>query len=264
MLTARTIKLVRSLADHKGRREAGLFVAEGSKCVCDTIEAFTPAYLFATTDWLEAHAGESESAAIRGALIEPCKKAQLRELSSLVATPPAIAVYRLPEPHEVAPELCACELVLALDRVQDPGNLGTIVRTADWMGVTAIVASKDTVDLYNPKVVQATMGSISRVKVAYVENLAEFLADAAEAGARVFGTFLDGSDIYSAPLAAAGALVMGNEGSGIGPEVAGAVTDRLLISSFPPDRPTGDSLNVATATAIALSQFRSRQMKSRN
>ncbi|MDE6311937.1 MAG: RNA methyltransferase [Muribaculaceae bacterium] len=264
MLTTKTIKLVRSLAEHKGRREAGLFVAEGSKCVCDTLEAFEPAMLFATEDWLAAHAAQAESALGRGAVVEPCKKGQLRELTSLTATPPVIAVYRIPEAPAVEADLCARELLLVLDRVQDPGNLGTIMRTADWFGVSTIVASKDTVDQYNPKTIQATMGSISRVRVAYVEDLGEFLSEAAECGARIFGTFLDGADIFAAPLGATGALVMGNEGSGIGAAAGACVTDRLLIPSFPPERSTGESLNVATATAIALSQFRSRQLKSRN
>ncbi len=264
MITARLIKLVRSLADHKGRREERLFVAEGSKCVCDTIGFFRPSRLFATPDWLEAHPAEAASAVERGAVVEECKKGQLRELSSLTATPPVIAVYHIPD----AAELCGDEwkegLVLALDRVQDPGNLGTIIRTADWMGVSTVVASKDTVDVYNPKVVQATMGAISRVKVVYVESLAEYLEDAAADGARVYGTFLDGENIYTASLGATGIVVMGNEGSGICPAVASTVGERLLIPSFPPERPTSESLNVATATAIVLSQFRSRQMKSRN
>lgn len=264
MLTTRTIKLVRSLAEHKGRREEGLFVAEGSKCVRDTFRDFEPVFLFATVDWMEANPELMALARERGAVIEECRKGQLRELSSLVATPPVIAVYRIPQAPEVEPALCARELVLVLDRVQDPGNLGTIIRTADWMGVTTIVASQDTVDCYNPKVVQATMGSISRVKVCYVRELDEFLDEALEAGAPVWGTFLDGNDIYHSALGATGALVMGNEGSGISAAVAERVTHRLLIPSFPPERPTGESLNVATATAIALSQFRSRQLKSRN
>lgn len=264
MLTTKIIKLVRGLAEHKTRREERLFVAEGSKCVCDTLEAFTPAMLFATQDWLDAHPAEAEHAAARGAQVEPCKKGQLRELSSLTATPPVIAVYRMPDAAEAGPDVCAQELVLALDRVQDPGNLGTIIRTADWMGVSTIIASKDTVDVWNPKVVQATMGAISRVKVVYTADLADFLADAADCGAAVYGTFLDGESIYTAPLSATGVIVMGNEGSGIGEAVAATVTERLLIPSFPPERPTSESLNVATAAAIALSQFRSRQMKSRN
>lgn len=264
MITAKLIKLVRSLADHKGRREERLFVAEGSKCVRDTIGAFRPAWLFATPDWLEAHPEERAGALERGAVVEECKKGQLRELSSLTATPPVIAVYHIPE----APETCDDDwkegLVLALDRVQDPGNLGTIIRTADWMGVTTVVASKDTVDVYNPKVVQATMGAISRVKVVYVDSLAEYLEDASSEGAQVYGTFLDGENIYTASLGATGIIVMGNEGSGICAAVESTVGERLLIPSFPPDRPTSESLNVATAAAIVLSQFRSRQMKSRN
>lgn len=261
MITTKTIKLVQSLADHKGRREAGLFVAEGSKCVCDTLGAFKAFRLFATRDWLEAHPREAALAMDSGALVEECKKGQLRELSSLTATPPVIAVYHIPEAALAEPETCAHELVLALDRVQDPGNLGTIIRTADWMGVTTVVASKDTVDIYNSKVVQATMGAISRVRVAYVPDLADFLSEASGCGAEVYGTFLNGENIYTSALGTCGVIVMGNEGSGICEAVASTVTRRLLIPPYPGNRPTSESLNVATATSIVLSQFRSRQQR---
>lgn len=264
MLTAKTIKQIRSLADHKGRREEGLFVAEGSKCVCDTLEGFTPKFIFCTEDWSSIRRDEVKYAESKGARIEICKKGQLRELSSLVATPPVIAVYEIPEKYHIEPALCKCELVLALDRVQDPGNLGTIIRTADWMGIRSIVASKDTVDMYNPKVVQASMGAITRVKVSYTEDLADFLEEAREEGCNVYGTFLDGENIYSASLDPAGAIVLGNEGSGISDRVAAYISRRLFIPPFPPDALTSESLNVATACAITVSQFRQRQFKSRN
>lgn len=260
MLTTKIIRLVKSLADHKGRREEGMFVAEGSKSVCDTIDAFRPLRLFATEEWLVAHPREEALAVAAGAVVELCKKGQLRELTSLVATPPVIAVYALPEPPEADPEDARSGLVLALDRVQDPGNLGTILRTADWFGVRSVVASKDTVDQYNPKAVQSSMGSISRMRVAYVESLADYLEEVSESGAPVYGTFLDGKDIYTSPLTETGVVLMGNEGSGIGPSAAAAVTHRLRIPNFPPDSPTGESLNVAIATAVTLAEFRRRSL----
>lgn len=264
MVTAKTIKLIRGLAEHKNRREENLFVAEGSKCVSDTLPGFDPVFLFCTEDWAVIHPEEIKSAEQKGAHIELCKKGQLRELSSLVATPPAIAVYHIPEKKNVAPEICLNELVVVLDRVQDPGNLGTIIRTADWMGIHSIVASKDTVDMYNPKVVQASMGAITRVKVTYVENLAIFLDEVEGCGANIYGTFLGGENIYSAALSPTGAIILGNEGSGISPEIEACVNRKLFIPPFPQDADTSESLNVATACAIVLSQFRSRQMKSRN
>lgn len=161
-----------------------------------------------------------------------------------------IAVYRIPELS--APDFSG--LVVALDCVQDPGNLGTIMRVADWMGVHTILASTDTVDCYSPKVVQATMGAISRVRVHYCN-----LSDVLRGKDHVYGTFLDGSNIYDAALSPSGIVVMGNEGKGISPEVASTVTHRLRIPSFPPDVPTSESLNVAVATAITLAEFRRRQ-----
>jgi TrmH family RNA methyltransferase len=149
-------------------------------------------------------------------------------------------------------------LVLALDRVQDPGNLGTIIRVADWMGVDTIIASRDTVDVFNPKVVQATMGAIARVKVHYVD-LPQFLSSLTDIP--IYGTFLDGTNIYTTPLSPTGIVIMGNEGQGISPEVEKLVNAKILIPSYPPERPTSESLNVATATAITLAEFRRQLLK---
>ena len=146
------------------------------------------------------------------------------------------------------------ELSLALDGVQDPGNLGTIIRIADWFGITHIYCSQDTADVYNPKVVQATMGSIARVKVEYGNLLA--LVESLPADVPVYGTLLDGDNIYQQQLENRGLIVMGNEGKGISPALAKKVNRRLLIPNFPEGRATADSLNVAIATAITCSEFR--------
>ncbi len=145
-------------------------------------------------------------------------------------------------------------LNLALDGVQDPGNLGTIIRIADWFGIENIYCSPETADVYNPKVVQATMGSIARVKVLYGDLMALFASLPADVP--VYGTLLDGEDIYAQQLDNRGFIVMGNEGKGISPELTQRVNRRLLIPNFPPERPTADSLNVAIATAITCSEFR--------
>lgn len=149
-------------------------------------------------------------------------------------------------------------MILALDSVQNPGNLGTIIRLADWFGITRILASRGTADVFNPKVVQATMGALVRVSVTYVDNLAATLKGC---GVPVLGTFLNGRNLYEAKditLTPRPIVVMGNEGAGISPEVEATITDRILIPSFPPGRSTSESLNVAMATGIIISELTRR------
>lgn len=243
---------IASLAEIKGRRKIGAFMAEGTKCVLDTIGAFAVRHIIATPAWLAAHRLPEDTDIIEA------NRGEIGEMSSMSLAPDVIAVYELPEPAAFHADDTATQLIVALDRVQDPGNLGTIMRTADWMGITTVIASNDTVDCFNPKVIQATMGAISRVRVVY-GDLPVMLAEAAGTGAEIYGTFLDGDNIYSSQLSLNGIVVMGNEGRGISPQVAATVTRRLLIPPYPAGRPTSESLNVATATAIVLSQFRSRQ-----
>lgn len=247
MLTAAQRKLIGSLADVKGRRRAGLFAAEGTKCVLDTLGVFVLRHLLATPAWIEAHGD------VGGA--EPVSREMLCSLSALTLAPDVIAVYELPEPHVFEPSALDGRLILALDRVQDPGNLGTLMRTADWMGIDTVLASTDTVDCFNPKCIQATMGAISRVRVVYGDLPAMLTQLSRE---RVCGTFLGGENIYTAQLPPDGVIVLGNEGRGVSDAVAACVGRRLLIPSYPPERPTSESLNVATAGAIAMSVFRSR------
>lgn len=246
-------KTIASLASARHRRAEGLFVAEGSKCVLDTLGAFRLRHLLATDEWFAVHL---EQASLPQA--ETVRHTDLERMSSLSTPPPVLAVYELPEAPG-APDIDDGELVLALDCVQDPGNLGTIVRVADWMGVTRIVASPDTADIFGAKAVQATMGAVARVAVHYAP-LAPLLAGV-RAACPVYGTFLDGENIYTTGLTAGGVLVMGNEGRGISPQVAACVTRRITIPSWPEGRPTSESLNVGTATAIALAQFRSRMFQ---
>lgn len=250
-LTRRLMREFASLDDAKGRRRTGLFVAEGTKCVLELAARFACGYLFALPDWLAEHSAE-----ISVATAVEAKPQTLRELTRLTATPPVIAFFRLPEPEQEPPaDYVLDNLVVALDRVQDPGNLGTILRTCDWMGVHTVVASTDCVDAFNPKAVQSTMGALSRVNIIYTD-LPQWLSSLGVA--QVYGTFLDGDNIYRSELTRGGVLVMGNEGRGISDAVAACVSRRLLIPSWPPGAEAVESLNVATATAIALSQFRSR------
>ena len=153
-----------------------------------------------------------------------------------------------------------CQLSLALDGIQDPGNLGTIIRMADWFGIDHIICSEDTVDAWNPKVIQATMGSIARVRIIY-QDLNE-LIDSLPPDFPVYGTLLDGNDLYAEKLTPHGLIVMGNEGNGISEEIRKKINRRLLIPHFPEDRATADSLNVAIATAITCAEFRRQQRQS--
>ena len=264
MISKNKIKYIRSLELKKNRNKEGKFVAEGFKVVDDLL-ALQPADLIvATQEWLhDKHLADQTE------VIEVTEE-ELKKVSFLQHPQQVLAVFRQDtgcnkqdsnSSQEEAEEknfgfskINTQELSLALDGVQDPGNLGTIIRIADWFGITHIYCSQDTADVYNPKVVQATMGSIARVKVEYGNLLA--LVESLPADVPVYGTLLDGDNIYQQQLENRGLIVMGNEGKGISPALAKKVNRRLLIPNFPEGRATADSLNVAIATAITCSEFR--------
>lgn len=230
MISKNKIKLIRSLATKKGRDKARLFVAEGPKVCHDLQEAGFKAALLLDND------------------------EDVCQVSFLQHPQGVLGVFEVPDWPFVKPD--ESELCLALDGVQDPGNLGTIIRVADWFGVRSIYCSTDTADCWNPKVVQATMGSLARVHI-YYTNL-ETLLGSLPADHPVYGTLLDGQNIYQEPLTPHGIIVMGNEGNGISPAIRSSVNRRLLIPSYPKDSPTAESLNVAIATALTLGEFRRR------
>lgn len=242
--------MIASLGSLKGRKETGCFIAEGTKCVIDTWNYFSCRYLLATSQWIDENAQKLPSA-----MPITVKRSDIEKMSQLSTPSNVIAVYDIPQIPPLTNNLINDKLTLVLDRIQDPGNLGTIIRVADWFGIENIVCSKDTVDLYNPKVVQATMGAISRVNLHYCD-LTQFLHSHSDIP--IYGTFLDGEDIYSAKLSQHGFIIMGNEGQGISSEVSSLVNHRLLIPSYPQERQTSESLNVGTATAITLAEFRRR------
>lgn len=253
IITNRQMKEFASLDDAKGRRKTGLFVAEGTKCVLEIAETFAAAYVYATRQWIDEH-----STSVGGVSVTEVPLSKLRELTRLSSTPQVIGYFHIPEPAAVPEaDYFANNLVVMLDCVQDPGNLGTILRTCDWMGVRTIIASRDTVDAFNPKVVQATMGGLARTRIVYTD-LPELLASL-DGKVPVYGTFLDGENIYTTQLSATGIVVMGNEGKGISAAVEQHVSHHILIPPYPADSSTVESLNVAIATAITLSQFRARQ-----
>lgn len=264
MISKNKIKYIRSLELKKNRNKEGKFVAEGFKVVDDLL-ALQPADLIvATQEWLHG-----KHLAAQTEVIEVTEE-ELKKVSFLQHPQQVLAVFKqnagcskqdFNNSQEEAEEknfgfskINTQELSLALDGVQDPGNLGTIIRIADWFGITHIYCSQDTADVYNPKVVQATMGSIARVKVEYGNLLA--LVESLPADVPVYGTLLDGDNIYQQQLENRGLIVMGNEGKGISPALAKKVNRRLLIPNFPEGRATADSLNVAIATAITCSEFR--------
>ena len=249
------IKFIRQLEQKKFRRREGLFVAEGTKVVGDLLAHYQPHTVFATDDWLKDHA--SENCHLSSVITEVTDE-ELRRLSFLQHPQQVLALFPIPSTASANYPLSIvnCQLSIALDGVQDPGNLGTIIRIADWFGIEQIFCSEDTVDAWNPKVVQATMGSIARVNINYI-NLSEFL-DTLPTDYPVYGTLLDGDNIYTQPLTPHGLIVMGNEGNGISPEIRQRVNRRLLIPSYRTDD-TAESLNVAIATAVTCAEFRRRQ-----
>lgn len=247
MLSKNKIKFIQSLDRKKVRTECGCFLAEGNKLVEDTLPAFTCRLLVATAQWLQKHPG------VRAGEILECSPDEIARASLMRSPQDVLAVYEMPR-HDLQADVLSRQLVLALDTVQDPGNLGTIVRIADWYGIEDILCSPLCADLYNPKVVQATMGALARVRVHYVD-LVEFLP---RIGTPIYGTFLDGQNIYGQSLTPTGIIVMGNEGNGISPEVRKLVTHSLFLPSYPPGRITSESLNVAIATAVVCAEFRRR------
>ena len=260
-MTQNEIKQIRSLQIKKFRDELNLFVAEGDKCISELSKAFTLVQHFSADN-------------------TPLK--DIERASSLRTPQGSIAVFR--KPQFPLPVIQPDTLYLALDSIQDPGNLGTIIRTADWFGIRDIICSANTADCFSPKVVQATMGALARVRVHYTDlpawltnaqhsTLHTALADRSRRSrdknsqpstlnaqhSTIYGTLLTGKDLYAPdaiPDKRSGIIVMGNEGNGLSPEVRKLITHSLRIPSFPPDAPTSESLNVAIATAIILAHFR--------
>ena len=234
------IKLVRSLASKKGRRESGLFLVEGEKMVSEALDSG----MKVRSVWRSSEIGEDTMA----------------HISALTTPSPALAVVEIPK--DDSPILAGNGLYLALDDIRDPGNMGTILRIADWFGIAGVFASGGCVDLYNPKTVQATMGAIFRVRFRTVD-LCGLCNSVKSQGGSVYGTFLSGRDIYSTPLQDGSVspvvIVIGNESVGISDEVAGCVSERISIPPFPEDRRGSESLNAAIATAVTVAEFRRRR-----
>ncbi len=241
------LKRLKALQQKKFRDETGLFVVEGEKMVDEALKSSFRLREVYRRDEIGAE--------------------KMGRISSLSSPSPTLAVLEKPadiyinEPESLHELYSAGGLFLALDTIRDPGNLGTILRIADWFGINAVFASRDTVDVFNPKVVQATMGAIFRVRMHYVD-LPALSKDFLTAGGHIYGTFLDGANMYSRSLEvgklASAMIVIGNESEGISTEMANLVTEKLYIPPYPADQPGSESLNAAIATAITVAEFRRR------
>ena len=239
MLSKNQIKLITSLQQKKQRFAHQLFFAEGIKGIQELLASnFELVHLYTTQNDFDEVSNDKK------VLLD---EHELKKITALATPNTCLAVFKIPNEKKIIES----GLILALDSIRDPGNLGTILRLCDWFGIGQLICSKETVDIYNPKVVQATMGSIARVNVNYID-LETFISQTQLA---VFGTFMDGTNIYKTDLPQKGIIIMGNEANGISPEIEKLIKNRLTIPRFGTLQKT-ESLNVATATAVILSEFR--------
>ena len=245
MISKAKIKQVQRLEKKKYRDETKLFVAEGNKLVADMIPVFECEWLIARPTWIATQRNLPVKELIEA------DEDDIRKVSLLKNPQDVLAVFRYPS-YRIEAINPSHGLILALDGIQDPGNLGTIIRLADWFGIENVVCSEDTADAFGPKSVQASMGALTRVKIHYT-NLEDFLS---KQDTPLYGTFLDGNNIYDETLSSHGIIIIGNEGNGIRPSIESLVNKRLYIPTFPPTRQRPDSLNAAVAAAIVCAEFR--------
>lgn len=239
MVSKNQIKFITSLQQKKYRYDHQLFFAEGVKVIQELlVSKFELEHLYTTQEDFEEVSKERKT---------HINENDLKKISALAKPNTCLATFKIPNGEKIIEK----GLILALDSIRDPGNLGTILRLCDWFGIDQLICSKDAVDIYNPKVVQATMGSIARVNVNYID-LEAFIS---QTQLPVFGTFMDGNNIYKTKLPQEGIIIMGNEANGISLELEKIIKNKLAIPRFGSLQKT-ESLNVATATAIVLSEFR--------
>lgn len=237
MISKGQIKLITGLQQKKYRSKAGLFAAEGPKVIAELEKEGLK---------LHSHFIVNDET-VQSDKVFKVSELELKKISFLTTANSSLALFKIPETRSLATK----GLTVVLDAVRDPGNLGTIIRLCDWFGVTQLVCSRDTVDCYNPKVVQATMGSIARIPIHYVD-LSEFLDNT---NLPVYAGMMDGTSIYESTLPENAMIVLGNEANGVSSEILSKVTERITIPQFGIRQAT-ESLNVATATAILLSEFK--------
>jgi len=250
LLSKSKIQLIRSLEQKKYRTQHGLFVVEGDKTVREILDSsLTVEYLLAKPEWIEQLPDNKANQIII------INDGDLSQISYLKTPNQAMALVRIPDYQFDLDEITK-GLSLFLDEVQDPGNLGTIIRLADWFGIRHVLCGVGCADPFSPKTIQSTMGAIIRVKTYPTDESFFQLLKNHRTDFPVYGTFLDGENLYNTPLSSQAVIVMGNESKGISDSVEQYVNKRLLIPSYPPGEPTSESLNVATAAAIVCAEFR--------
>ncbi|MFM9987331.1 TrmH family RNA methyltransferase [Flavobacterium sp.] len=239
MVSKNQIKLITSLVQKKYRKQHQLFLAEGVKVIEELLRSNFELENLYVTKPMFPEVLESKKTII--------SDSDLKKITALTTANDCLAIFKIPQENEIENE----GLIVALDDIRDPGNLGTIIRLCDWFGISQIICSEQTVDVYNPKVVQATMGSVARVNISYVD-LKLYLA---KSKSQIFGTFMGGENIYKKQLPTSGIIVLGNEANGISKIIEEQITQKITIPRFGNLQLT-ESLNVASATAIVLSEFR--------
>jgi len=244
MLSKNQIKDIRLLHVSKYRKREQYFIAEGPTIVDEFLSSnYVIDKIFALESWIENNKGVNKT-------IIPITPRELQSISLLKTPNQVLATVKYPEKRKI--NFISPELILALDTIQDPGNLGTIIRIADWFGIKKLVCSLETADAYNPKVVQASMGAITRVQFVYT-NLSNWLKEL-PSDTNIYGTLLDGENIYKTKLESNGVIVIGNEGNGISKEIQNLVSHKIKIPAY--GNSLMESLNAAVATAIVCNEFR--------
>lgn len=255
MLSKQITKIIQNLEKKKFREKYNLFKIEGEKLVAELLRSPLAVHaIIAYPEWIQANGhllGKNQ-------VLETDEKG-MKAISNFQSLPHVMALAEIPN-HPYHPDEVAGTLSLVLNGIQDPGNLGTILRIADWFGVSHLLCDRDCASIYNPKCVQASMGAIFRVH-AYYLDLPETIRQLKAKGMPVFGTFLDGENIYTSPLPSQGLIIMGNEGKGIAEDIGKLADFRLTIPNFTPAGASSESLNVGVATGIILSEFKRRIYK---
>ncbi|HEX2934919.1 MAG TPA: RNA methyltransferase [Bacteroidales bacterium] len=252
MLSKNKIKLIRSLENKKFREKENLFLIEGEKLIEELLlSGLNIQGIFATDQWIDKNAQAINKFSN---IVESVTPNEIERISLLKSPSPVVGLAEIPS-FQLKKKSLENKLTLVLDSVQDPGNLGTIIRIADWFGIENIICSEDSVDVYNPKVVQSTMGAIFRVKTHYMP-LEELFSMNKDLQLPVYGTLLDGDNIYDKKLSQSGLIIMGNESKGINPIYQQFITDKLFIPFYPEGQKRSESLNVGIATAIVCAEFR--------
>lgn len=257
MISSSSSKLIRSLRQKKFRDQHRLYLVEGDKIVKELLSNENPGgehmirQLFARGEWIELNSTITSGT---GIMIQEADESEMKKISNLVTPQQVLALVSIPEPRQVSGELDG-KTVLLFDAIRDPGNLGTIIRTADWFGIDHIVCSPDSTDVYNTKVVQATMGAIARVRV-YYKDIETLLSGSGIEGRTVYGTFLAGEDIYGIKMSPDSLFLFGNESHGLPERYDPYITRRITIPSFSHTNRATESLNVASAVSVICSEIR--------